>query len=171
MKLIGQQQIASGFQGLILTEFSLNDTELADINLIATFLKSDNFTKDCIPEKVKKDSQNQDSYLRQVFNDKKIFISDFKRFKKIDMLNFFNDFFAQTSWAKDKNDFVIIFNKFKIILDSASFENVHLISKDWFNEESEKLRDPESWIYIYYFLIIWTDTAKNNLCVCEWSYD
>jgi hypothetical protein len=171
MEYIRQQQIASGFQGLTLTEFSLNDTELSDINLIGTFIKSENLTKDCIPEKVKKDSQNQDSYLRPVFNDKKIFITDFKSFNKLDLQDFFNDFLAQSSWAKDKSDFIIIFNRFKIILDSTSFESVYLISKDWFDEESEKLREPESWIYIYYFLIIWIDTAKKNLLVCEWSYD
>lgn len=172
MQLIKQTQITEGFQGFILTEFAiLHEFSHDDREIIDNFIKTENFSLDCLPEIVKKDRERPDFYLRQLFDNNKISINDFKKFSKIELMNYFESFSKHDDWGDDKIDFETLLGNFKAEIENFKSEKYFLIDKDWFDKESDKIRDPESWIYIYYFLVIWIDRFENKLTVCEWNYD
>jgi hypothetical protein len=172
MELIRQFHITEDSQGILLTEFSLKNNSIQNDKLIIDkFLKSKHYTIDCLPDFVKNDTKHPDFYLRQLFNDKQISITDFKELKKEEIFDFFEQFSNHDDWGEDKGDFKILLEKFNSIINNYESNRFYLISKDWFGEGSDKIRKPENWIYIYYFLIIWIDRINKYLMVCEWNYD
>jgi hypothetical protein len=56
-------------------------------------------------------------------------------------------------------------------LDSVNPDSFYLISKDWYAKNDVRLREPENWIFIYYFMIVWIDYSKSTLTICEWTYE
>lgn len=172
MQLIKQTQIAEGFQGFNLTEFAiLHEISYDDSEIIDNFIKTENFSLDCLPEIVKNDRENPDFYLRQLFDNNKLSINDFKMLSKIELINYFESFAKHDDWGDDKIDFETLLGIFKSEIENSKSDKYFLIDKDWFDKESDKIRDPESWIYINYFLAIWIDRIENKLTVCEWNYD
>lgn len=172
MKFINQIQIAENNQGYYLTEFQL-DSELdnSDDKIIDQFIKSERFTYDCLPEMVKRDMNNPDFYLRQLFDYNKISTIDFQRFDISGLIDFFEKYAKAYDWGDDKEDFLKVFEEFKSKLELNKSVEYFLISKDSFDSDNEKIRNPEGWIYLYYFLIIWIDRQERKLFSCEWNYD
>jgi len=169
MKLLKQVQIAEEFQGILMTIFSLTDNfERADNLIIDEFLKSNSFAVDCLGEKAKK---NPEIYLRQLFDNQKISVEDFRELNENEIANFFIDYSNESDWGEDRKEFKNLVEKFKTIIGNYPSDKFYLISKDWFEKDNEKIRNPENWIYLYYFLVIWFDNEKKSLIVCEWTYD
>ena len=173
MHLIKQIDFTEDFQGFTLTELS-NDKEFIgnEDYIIEKFIKSEYFTIDCLPEIVKTDKSNSDFYLRQLFDNDKLTIKDFKEFSIENLFDFLDDFSKHDDWGDDRVHFIKLLESFKSLFKSKSaYNKFYLISKDWFDKENDKLRNPESWIYIYYFLIVWIDKIEQKLYVCEWTYN
>ncbi len=172
MEFIKQVQITEEFQGILLTVFSIKDNfELADNLVIDKFLKSNFFSFDCLPEKVKQNKKNPEINLRQLFDNQKISVEDFQEINENEIGNFFINYSNENDWGEDKKEFKILAEKLKAILKDYPSDKFYLISKDWFDKDSDKMRNPESWIYLYYFLVIWFDKEKKSIIVCELSYD
>lgn len=172
MNFINQIQISENNQGFYLTEFQL-DSKLdnSDDSIIDEFIKSESFTYDCLPEMIKKDKNNPDFYLRQLFDNEKISTIDFQRFGINELIDFFENYAKHNDWVDDQEDFLKVFTIFKTKLSMNKSVGYFLLSKDSFNSDNEKIRNPEGWIYIYYFLIIWVDRLERKLFFCEWNYD
>ena len=172
MELLKQVQITEEFQGILMTVFSLTDNfERADNLIIDKFLKSNSFAIDCLPEKVRQNNKNPEIYLRQLFDNQKISIEDFRELNEKEICNFFISYSNESDWGKDRKAFKILVEKFKTIICDYPSDKFYLISKDWFDKDNDKMKNPENWMYLYYFLVIWFDKEKRTLIVCEWNYD
>ncbi len=114
--------------------------------------------------------QNFDKHAR-AFNIDRIKISDFKKLNKEETTKFLFDFLNEKDWGDDKNEFATLLNKYFEIHEQFDNNDFYVISKDWFDRDDEKVIEPESWCYIYYFLIISVDRNSNLLTSTEWQYD
>jgi hypothetical protein len=172
MNFINQIQISENNQGFYLTEFQLDsEVDNSYYSLIDQFIKSDRFTYDCLPEMIKKNKNNPDFYLRQLFDNEKISSFDFQRLDINGLIDFFDNYANHNDGGEDQEDFLKVYADFKTKLSVNKSVDYFLLSKDSFNSDSEKIRNPEGWIYIYYFLVIWVDRQEKKLLICEWNYD
>ncbi|MBI9056120.1 MAG: hypothetical protein JEY96_20025 [Bacteroidales bacterium] len=172
MDFVKQIQISEKFQGIYLTEFSLIDKLEQDEHLIINkFLKSNSFSYDCLPEIVKQSNVKSDYYLRQLFDTDKISFEDFRKLNKKEISNFFINYSNESDWGDDRKEFKTLLEKFISLLHEYPSDKFYLISQDWFDIDSKKMRNPENWIYTYYFLVIWFDREKKTMIVCDWNYD
>lgn len=166
-----QKTIDIDYQGVNISEFSYSNTEnLSEDNLIDFFIHSKSFTEESRREIIKNDKENR-PFLRQAFEIDFLKLDDFKQTDKKGVIKFLNDYTEEDDWKSDKDDFIKIKDKFIESLKFVESDNFYLISKEWFDEKDQILREPESWIYAYYFLIIWLNTANGKLTVSEWTYD
>ena len=110
-------------------------------------------------------------YLGQAFNIEKVGINDFKKFDKTATTKFLVDLLNEPVWEDDRDDFIklldIYFQVHKLLKD----REFYVISKNWFDLKDEKLLEPQSWCYTYYFLIIYLDRVGKTLTLTEWTYD
>ena len=163
-------EIYEGYQGINLTDFSIGTAkDLNSDNIVNAFIRSDQFTYDSLPDRVK--SETNEKYLRRGFNFEKIAISDFRKLRKDGTLNFLIDFKNESDWGQDREEFEKLFEKYLEIHKQFGDIDFYIISKDWFYKDDEKVVDPEYWCYIYYFIIISVDRDLDLLTLTEWTYD
>ncbi len=170
-KLNYQKEIDEDYQGVNISEFTYTNAEnFSEENLIDLFVHSKSITEESRREIIKKDTENR-PFLRQAFEIDLVKMVDFKQVDKNGLIKFLNDYSEEDDWETDKDDFIKIIDKFVEFINTVQSNNFYIISKDWFDEKDIRLRQEESWIYIYYFLIIWIDEATQILTVSEWTYD
>ena len=98
-------------------------------------------------------------------------MDDFKQVDKNGLIKFLDDYAEEDDWETDRDDFIKIKDRYFEFLENVQSKNFYIISKEWFDQNDKRLRQEESWIYTYYFLIIWIDEIKKILTVSEWTYD
>lgn len=163
-------EINEGYQGINLTVFAIEVDELIrNDQIIDTFIRSKQFSFDSSRDCVK--AEPDKGYLRQAFNVGKIKIADFKKTDKQGVSKFLLDFANEPDWGDDRNEFAKLLDRYFEIHNEFGDNEFYILSKDWFDNEDERVIEPESWAYIYYFLIISVDRESNLLILTEWSYD
>ena len=163
-------KIDENYQGVNLTEFTINvDEQMDNEKIVDTFIKSKQFSFDSLRDRVK--TEPEKGYLRQVFNVEKVKISDFKKADKQGVSKFLFDFINEPDWGDDRSDFAKLLDRYFEIHNTLAESDFYIISKDWFDKDNEKVIEPESWVYTYYFLIISVDRNSNILTLSEWTYD
>jgi len=163
-------EIDENYQGINLTEFDINvDEQMDNEKIVDTFIKSKQFSFDSLRDRVKNEPEK--GYLRQVFNVEKVKISDFKKTDKQGVSKFLFDFINEPDWGDDRSDFAKLLDRYFEIHNTLEESDFYIISKDWFDKDNEKVIEPESWVYTYYFLIISVDRNSNILTLSEWTYD
>lgn len=163
-------EIDENFQGINLTEFSFKvDKNFDNAEIIDKFIRTKNFAYDSLRECIKKEPDK--GYLRRAFNFNKIKIGDFRKFDKDELSKFLTAYLNEPDWGEDKNDFAKLIDKYIEIQKVLDVSDYFIISKDWFNKDDDRLNEPESWVYTYYFLIISIDRNSNSLMLAEWTYD
>lgn len=163
-------EINEGYQGINLTEFAIGVDELIrNDQIVDTFIRSKQFAFDSLRDCVK--AEPDKGYLRRAFDVEKIKITDFKQTDKQGVSKFLFDFINEPDWGDDRNEFAKLLDRYFEIHNEFGTSDFYVISKDWFDKEDEKLIEPESWCYTYYFLIISIDRNLNLLTLTEWAYD
>jgi hypothetical protein len=163
-------EINEGYQGINLTEFAIGVDELiSNDQIVDTFIRSKQFLFDSLRDCVK--AEQDKGYLRQAFNIDKIKIIDFKKTDKQGVSKFLFDFVNEPDWGDDRNEFAKLRDRYFEIHNEFGDNEFYILSKDWFDKEDERVIEPESWVYTYYFLIISVDRKSNLLTLTEWTYD
>jgi len=163
-------EINENFQGINLTEFSFNiDNNIDNDQIVDIFIKSNAFTYDSLRDCIKNEPDK--GYLRRTFNFDKAKITDFKKYVKKEAGKFLIDFLNEPDWGEDRIEFSNLLDKYLEIHEQLMSNDFYIISKDWFENNDERVIEPESWCYIYYFLIISVDRNSNLLTLTEWTYD
>lgn len=158
------------YQGINLTEFAfMADNQIDNDQIVDTFIRTKHFSYDCLRNCVKNEPNK--GYLRQAFNIDKIAISDFKRLSKEETIKFLVDFLNETDWGDDRDEFATLFDSYLEIHNQFGNSDFYVISKEWFDKDDERVLEPESWCYTYYFLIIAVDRDQHLLTLTEWMYD
>jgi len=170
-KFYGQDKICENGYQTICWYLFLVDGVYKNLNtLVDDFIHTINFKEDALPFFVKKNLGNTESFLKHAFNEEILSIENFKVFNKHELINFFDKYLADDDWGSDRGEFERILKKFYTSITKENSDTFFLISKEWFDKESN-IFNPFAYIYIYYFLIIWFDSDKKLLNVCEWFYD
>lgn len=170
-KLNFQNEIDKDFQGINISEFKYSNAEYhSEENLIDSFVHSESFTEESRREIIK-NHKGAIPFLRQSFEIDLVKMDDFKQVDKNGLIKFLNDYSEVDDWETDRDNFIDIKDRFFEILENVQSKNFYKISKEWFDQNDKRLRQEESWIYTYYFLIIWIDEFKKTLTVSEWTYD
>lgn len=163
-------EINEGYQGINLTEFAIGVDELISSDrIIDTFIRSKQFSFDSLRDCVK--AEPDMGYLRQAFDVDKIKITDFKKTDKQGISKFLIDFLNEPDWGDDRNEFAKLLDRYFEIHNEFAGNEFYFLSKDWFDKEDERVIEPESWVYTYYFLIISVDRKSNLMTLTEWIYD
>jgi hypothetical protein len=163
-------EINEGYQGIILTEFAMAvDKLIGNDQIVDTFIRSKQFSFDILRDCVKAESDK--GYLRQPSNVDKIKITDFRKTDKQGISKFLIDFLNEPDWGDDRNEFAKLLDRYFEIHNEFGDNEFYILSKDWFDKEDERVIEPESWVYTYYFLIISVDRKANLLTLTEWTYD
>jgi hypothetical protein len=163
-------EISEGYQGINLTEFAIGvDEQISNDQIINTFICSKNYSFDSLRDCVK--AEPDKDYLRQAFDIDKIKITDFKKTDKQGVSKFLIDFLNEPDWGDDRYQFAKLLDRYFEIHNEFGDNEFYILSKDWFGKEDERVVEPESWIYNYYFLIISIDRKSNLLTLTEWTYD
>ena len=163
-------EIDESYQGINLTEFDVKvDEQINNDKVVDTFIRSKQFLFDSLRDCVK--AEPDKGYLRRAFNVDKIKIIDFKKTDKQGVSKFLSDFINEPDWGEDRNEFAKLLDKYFEIHNEFEDNDFYILSKDWFDKEDEKVIEPESWVYTYYFLVISVDRKSNSLTLTEWTYD
>ena len=164
-------EINEGDQGINLTEFSFMPIgEMGDDKLIKAFLDSDAYRIDSLRDLVKNNKENG-AYLRRAFDMDKVKIPDFRKTGKGGVSEFLEAFLQEPDWRTDRDDFEQLLARYSEVNGQLEETDFYILSKDWFDKDDERLIEPESWVYVYYFLIISVDATKGLLTFMEWTYD
>lgn len=163
-------EINEGYQGINLTEFAIGVDELiSNDQIVDIFIRSKQFSFDSLRDCVK--AEPDKGYLRQAFDVDKIKITDFRKTDKQGVSKFLFDFINEPDWGDDRNEFAKLLDRYFEIHNEFGDNEFYILSKDWFDKEDERVIEPESWVYTYYFLIISVDRKSNLLTLTEWTYD
>jgi hypothetical protein len=159
------------FQGVNITEFFYSDTSnLSNGEIITDFIHSKHIENDCIRNSVK-NSPHKDEYLKGAFELSELNSGDFKKSSKEEIESFLSDVLAEPDWHEDIEDFKKILNKFIDFLRDLKTNEYYLINKVWFEDLYSNKTRPESWVYNYYFLILWIDNNSKIIGYSEWDSD
>ena len=170
-KLNFQKEIEEDYQGINISEFRYSNPEyLSEESLIDLFVHSESFTKKSRREIIK-NHKGDIPFLRQAFEIDLVKMDDFKQVDKNGLIKFLDDYTEEDDWETDRDDFIKIKDRYFEFLENVQSKNFYIISKEWFDQNDKRLRQEESWIYTYYFLIIWIDEIKKILTVSELTYD
>lgn len=163
-------EINESYQGISLTEFAfLVDKQIENDQIVDTFIRSSHFAIDSLRDCVKKEPDKGN--LRRAFDVDKLKISDFKKYTKDETVKFLNDFLNEPDWGDDRKEFERLLDKYYEIHNHFGDNDFYIISKDWFGKNDERVIEPESWVYSYYFLIFSVDRNSNLITFTEWTYD
>lgn len=163
-------EIDESYQGISLTEFAIEvDEQIDNDRIVDTFIRSKQFSFDSLRDCIK--AEPDKGFLRQAFNVDRVKISDFKKTDKQGASKYLLDFLNEPDWGGDRNEFAKLLDRYFEIHNEFGDNEFYILSKDWFDKEDERVIEPESWVYIYYFLIISVDRKSNLLTLTEWTYD
>ena len=163
-------EIDENYQGVNLTEFSFTVTDEPNNDLLVdNFMRSKQFSYGSLRDCVKKEPEK--GYLRRAFNIDRIKVTDFKKTDKEGTSKFLFNFVNEPNWGDDRNEFVKLLDRYFEIHSEFEDNDFYILSKDWFDKDDERLIEPVSWCYTYYFLIISVDRKSNLLTLTEWTYD
>ena len=163
-------EIDENYQGVNLTEFGFSaDKHLDNDQIVDTFIRTKNFCYNSLRDCIKKEPDK--GFLRRAFDIDKIKISDFKKTDKQGISKFLTDFSNEPDWGDDRDDFEKLLDRYFEIDREFANNEFYILSKDWFDKDDERLIEPESWCYTYYFLIISVDRNSKTLTLTEWTYD
>ena len=166
----GHREIDVSYQGINLTEFFfVADNQIDNDQIVDTFIRTKHFSYDSLRDCIKKEPNK--GYLRQAFNIDKIKINDFRKFSKEETIKFLVDYLNEADWGDDRDEFATLLDNYFEIHNQFGDNDFYVISKDWFYRDDERVIEPESWCYTYYFLIISVDRNLNLLTLTEWKYD
>lgn len=164
-------EINEQYQGANITEFYYsNPFDSGNDDILNDFLHSNVIENDCIRDIVK-NSPHKEEYLKGAFTISEIDANDFKKSSREEVKKFLSDILLEPDWHEDIDDFKKILNRFMTYLDNLKTENYYTISKTWFDESNSKKITPESWVYIYYFIILWIDNESKILGFAEFDSD
>jgi hypothetical protein len=166
----GQQEISSGYQALFWYIFLVDNSSTPSDKFFDDFLSSESFGLFCQPFVKKRTRGQNDRFLEGAFNREALQISKFRKLTRENLLNFLSDYAKSEDWCNDRKDFTAILDEFEKPLRQESAPFFFLISNEWFKKE-DNLLSADAEIYIYFMLIIWFDSDKRILNVCQWSYD
>src|SRR6185312_6173998 len=170
VKFWGQHEIREEYQAIFWYIFLVEDTLGESVDLINEFIHSNYFTDFCLPFIVKKYTGENYRFLQRAFNRDVLDLSFFRSFNKKELKNFFEEYAGSASWGDDRNAFVTLIKRFNDIFNSEVGDQFFLISKEWFTS-GDKILNADSEFYIYYFLIVWFETDKKVINICELNYD
>lgn len=163
-------EFSESFQVINLTEFDMEvDEKIYTDQIVDCFIRSTHYSYDSLLDCIK--AKPNGGYLGQAFNMDKILITDFKKTDKQGVTQFLFDFINEPDWGVDRNEFALLLDWYFEIHKEFGDIECYILSKDWFGEEDERVHDPQSWCYTYYFLIILIDRKSNVLTITEWLYD
>jgi len=163
-------EIDESYQGINLTEFTIGvDEQIDNDHIVDTFIRSKQFSFDSLRDCIK--AEPDKGYLKRAFDIDKVRIADFRKTDKDGASKFLLDFVNEPDWGDDRNEFTKLLDRYFEIQEQFGHSDFYVISKDWFDKDDEKLIEPESWCYTYYFLIISVDRSSNLLTLTEWTYD
>ena len=164
-----QESVERRGHGINWNVFSLaNSCQLGE-NLIEEFIHSETFKEDTLPN-VAKRSANRDRFLKKAFKEEELHIRMFKKMSKVELKDFLIEYSKDDSWRDDRNDFIIIMNRFIELLQIETTNRFYLLNKDWFRAD-DPILSLDSPFYTYYLLIVWVDEHRRILNVCEWRFD
>lgn len=111
----------------------------------------------------------KEGYLKGLFVGNQLSLDDF-RFMPNDSILYYLDGFSESTeeWGEDRPVFKGLLKKLSDSLDK-NVEGTYLINKEWFDENSLKVRPHEHSIYDFYLIIVWQYGSILN--ICEWSAD
>jgi hypothetical protein len=163
-------EIDENFQGINLTEFGFAvDKHIDNDQIVDTFIRTKYFSYDSLRDCIKK--VNDKEFLRRAFDIDKIKISDFKKTDREGISKFLTDYFNEPDWGDDREDFAKLLDRYFEIYNESANNEFYILSKDWFVKDDERIIEPESWCYTYYFLFIAVDRNSKTLTLAEWTYD
>ena len=149
-------------QFLIDRSFSL--TKKSFFNLLNLDIRPSQIKDTCGESEIIKEG-----YLKGLFTGDQLSQSDF-RFMPNNSVLYYLDGFSESveEWGEDRQVFKGFLKKLSDKL-SDNISGTYLINKEWFDEDSPKVRSREHHIYDFYLLIVWQH--DSTLIVCEWSAD
>jgi len=163
-------EIDENYQEINLTEFAfVTDEQTENEQIVDTFIRTKKFFYDSLRDCIKNEPDK--GFLRRAFDIDKIKISDFKKTDKEGISKFLTDFLNEPDWGDDRDDFAKLLDRYFEIYKEFANNEFYILSKDWFDKDDERLIEPESWCYTYYFLIISVDRNSKTLTLTEWTYD
>jgi hypothetical protein len=111
----------------------------------------------------------KEGYLKGLFVGDQLSLDDF-RFMPNDSILYYLDGFSESAeeWGEDRQVFKGLLKKLSVNLHN-NVEGTYLINKEWFNEDSLKVRPHEHSIYDFYLILVWQYGPTLN--ICEWSAD
>lgn len=163
-------EIIEAYQCINLTEFDIRvEEEIDNDKIVDTFIHLRQLSFDSLQHFVKTESKK--GQLRTVFNFDEVKISDFKKTDKQGISKFLFTFINEPDWGDDRDAFAKLLDRYFEIYKEFSTDDFYILSKDWFVKNDERIIEVESWVYIYYFLIISIDRNAKLLILTEWIYD
>jgi hypothetical protein len=170
-KIKSHLEINEQYQGANITEFYYSSSEhTSDDDIINDFLHSNHIENDCIRDYVR-NSPNRNGFLKGAFTLVEISVKDFKKSSKDGVKKFLDDMLLEPDWHEDLEDFKKIHERFITFLNNLNSDNYYLISKSWFEDHVSKKLRQESWVYVYYILILWIDNKTRILGYSEFDSD
>jgi hypothetical protein len=147
-----QIEINEGYQNIQITEYKVNaGINSSDELIVEAFIHS-------MP------------FLVNVFDVEYIKIEDFRKFDKAGVIKFLIEFSNEPDWSDDRDNFVRLLDKYFELHYQFGDGSFYILNKVWFNKNDRKIKS-ESWIYIYYFFVLYADSKTNTLVLSEWIYD
>ena len=164
-------EIDEQYQGVNITEFFYSDTSnYSNQDIINNFLHSNHIENDCIRNYIKINTK-KDQFLKGAFELTELFENDFTKSSKVEVEQFLFGVLSEPDWHEDIEDFRKILTRFINFLNELDANDFYIISKDWFEDSKSKKIRPESWVYTYYFIILWIDDKTKTIGYSEWEYD
>jgi hypothetical protein len=167
---LGQNEIRSEYQAIFWYTFSAEDIIGPEESWLIEFVHSESFKESVRPEIVKQAKSENHRFLESAFNLSNLEVTDFRALKKEDLIRFFHDYAQLNDWGEDRAGFIDVMDKFDDLIEKESSDKFFLLSKEWFDKD-DRVLSQDSWVYTYYFLIIWIDIDRKIANVCEWIYD
>jgi hypothetical protein len=165
-----QNEIRSEYQVIFWYIFLVEDISEWEETQLIEFVHSDYFKEFVKPDIVKQTPSERNRFLKGAFNLSNLGFTDFRVFEKEGLIRFFNEYAQSGDWGEDRTEFITIMNSFNHLIENETINKFFLISKEWFRQ-GDQILSQDSEIYTYYFLILWVNTARKTINVCEWNYD
>ena len=150
--------------------FTMNEFAIEGKLSITHLLNTNVLDYEIQPQQVR--SSTNSNYLKGLFNPVPLTSDDFKFINANGVYHYLEGFSdSEEEWGIDKPLFKNLLKEFKKSTENT-LDGCFLISKDWFDKESKKVRSREFTLYDYYILIIWVDkNDTSKLYISEWYSD
>jgi len=170
IKLINQIFEVEKSFGFTINQFDIESPFKID-RLLSTNVLEMEFSPNSIRE-TSKNGEDPNEFLKGLFYSQKLSEKDFKVIGEIGIIYYLEGFSdSEQEWGEDKPTFKRLLAKF-VNNTVTNLNDCYLINKEWFRENSEKVRRREYDLYDFYFIIIWIDKNDDSiLYISEWFSD